>query len=55
MAPVIEKVGPKCMLGEGPHWDAETQTLYYVDVGGKTIHKYVPSTREHAQVVVGKL
>ncbi|XP_019870746.2 uncharacterized protein LOC109599228 [Aethina tumida] len=53
MVPMIEKIAPKCTLGEGPHWDAATQSLYYVDVMKKAIHKYVPSTKKHTQVVVG--
>lgn len=26
---------PKCELGEGPHWDEITQSLYFVDIYGK--------------------
>lgn len=26
---------PKSELGEGPHWDEKTQSLYYVDIYGK--------------------
>lgn len=26
---------PKNLLGEGPHWDIESQSLYYVDIFGK--------------------
>lgn len=26
---------PKSELGEGPHWDDKTQSLYYVDIYGK--------------------
>lgn len=55
MVPMIERIAPKCTLGEGPHWDAATQSLYYVDVVKKTIHKYVPSTKKHTQVVVGNI
>lgn len=25
---------PKSVLGEGPHWDAESQNLYYIDIYG---------------------
>lgn len=25
---------PLSLLGEGPHWDVETQSLYYVDIFG---------------------
>ncbi|KAF5277414.1 hypothetical protein FQA39_LY06227 [Lamprigera yunnana] len=37
-------------LGEGPHWDEETQSLYFVDIIGKSVHKYVPSTKKHTTV-----
>lgn len=32
----IEKVNfsPRSVCGEGPHWDVETQSLYYVDIFG---------------------
>jgi sugar lactone lactonase YvrE len=30
----------KAKLGEGPTWDAKTQTLYWVDIHGKRIHKW---------------
>src|SRR5687768_4895216 len=30
----------KAKLGEGPTWDARTQTLYWVDIHGKRIHKW---------------
>ncbi|XP_017785379.1 PREDICTED: regucalcin-like [Nicrophorus vespilloides] len=36
-------------LGEGPHWDQRTQSLYYVDIIGKTIHKYTPATEKHSK------
>lgn len=34
---------PACVLGEGPHWDIERQSLYFVDIyGGKngSLHRY---------------
>jgi len=30
----------KARLGEGPTWDAKTDTLYWVDIHGKRIHKW---------------
>ncbi|KAB0798137.1 hypothetical protein PPYR_09130 [Photinus pyralis] len=50
MSPTIDIVTERVKLGEGPHWDIPTQTLYYVDILGQTLHKYVPSTDTHAKV-----
>lgn len=56
MAPVVEKIQqiPNIELGEGPHWDTATQCLYFVDIFGKAIHKYVPATGKHTKAVFGK-
>lgn len=50
----IEKLLDGLELGEGPHWDVETQTLYFVDSNKGTIHSYVPSTKQHAKAPLGK-
>lgn len=49
----IEEIGTT-ELGEGPHWDNETQSLYFVDIFGKSIHKYVPATKKHTKATIGK-
>ncbi|WP_165867506.1 SMP-30/gluconolactonase/LRE family protein [Paenibacillus pinisoli] len=36
----------KALLGEGPHWDSESNQLYFVDIDGKTVHVY--HTHSHA-------
>lgn len=54
MAPVVEKILDGLLLGEGPHWDDKNQCLYFLDMTRSTIHKYVPSTKKHTQVTVGK-
>ncbi len=33
-----------CILGESPHWDHATQTLFWVDIYGKMIFQYHPNT-----------
>lgn len=36
--PKVEIVpSPFAVLGEGPHWDVDTQSLYYVDIYGKEV------------------
>ena len=47
---IIEKVASPVDLGEGPHWDIKSQTLYHVDILGKKILKFDPATgtRTHA-------
>lgn len=55
MAPVIEVISERLTLGEGPHWDEDTQSLYYIDIFGQAIHRYVPSTNTHNKVVIGRI
>ncbi|MCE2579844.1 SMP-30/gluconolactonase/LRE family protein [Komagataeibacter sp. FNDCR1] len=35
----------KAQLGEGPVWVAAEQALYFVDIVGSAIHRYVPATQ----------
>jgi len=42
----------KTFLGEGPHWDAKTKQLYYVDLLGKAIHRYDPATKDFGRLDV---
>ncbi|KRT79344.1 hypothetical protein AMK59_6951, partial [Oryctes borbonicus] len=50
----VERVADCCVLGEGPHWDVETQSLYYVDIFDHSIHKYTPSTNTHTKATIGE-
>lgn len=38
------KSSPKSVIGEGPHWDEESQSLYYVDIFGTeySVLRYCP-------------
>jgi sugar lactone lactonase YvrE len=33
----------KAILGEGPHWDAESRLLYWIDIKGRRLHAYDPA------------
>lgn len=54
MTPTIERLEhiPNTVVGEGPHWDEDTQCLFFVDIFGNNIHKYVPITKKHTQASV---
>lgn len=56
MAPKVERVieMPLLKVGEGPHWDIETQSLYCIDGPSKSIHRYVPSTGQHTSAKLEK-
>lgn len=56
MAPVVQRIEElgSFVLGEGPHWDDKTQSLYFVDIVNKTIHKYVPSLNKHTYIKLDK-
>lgn len=54
MAPLIEPVVESVELGEGPHWDVDTQSLYFVDIFGNSIHKYTPVNNSYTKVVIGE-
>lgn len=53
MPPQIERLTENITLGEAPHWDDESQSLYYVDIIGMSIHKYTPSTKKYHKASVG--
>jgi sugar lactone lactonase YvrE len=47
--------GPRSQLGEGPCWDAATQSLLWVDILGKAIHRHWPmaqTTTTHSMPTV---
>jgi sugar lactone lactonase YvrE len=49
----VEKITESVELGEGPHWDVATQSLYFVDIFGKAIYKYNPSAERLTKAVIG--
>ncbi|XP_069695228.1 regucalcin-like [Periplaneta americana] len=51
-APKVTQIGGPVTVGEGPHWDHESQALYYVDIPGSTVNKYVPATNKHTTVKI---
>lgn len=50
----VEPIGERLNLGEGPHWDVDSQSLYFVDITGKTVYKYVPESKQCTKATVGK-
>lgn len=51
----IERVVEDCSFGEGPYWDDETQSLYFVDVFDHNICRYVPATNKFTKATIGSL
>ena len=41
-------------LGEGPLWDAAEQTLYWVDITGKTLYRYHPASGRNEAYPLGR-
>ena len=51
----IEQVPDCCnVLGEGPHWDIETQNLYLVDVFGKKLLRFDYAQQKVYRCEIGK-
>jgi D-xylonolactonase len=46
---------PRCELGEGPHWDAESGRLYWVDISGHAVHRWTPESDLHETHDAGTL
>lgn len=48
---------PTSIIGEGPHWDADSQSLYYNDIYGNqaSILRYDIKENKTYTAVIGKL
>lgn len=53
MAPKTDIVTPSYLLGEAPHWDVATNSLYLVDILGHKLIKYDPATSLVTEVSTG--
>ncbi|XP_015586116.1 regucalcin [Cephus cinctus] len=55
MAPKVSLLDDtRLVIGEGPHWDAEGQVLYYVDILDSTVLKYDSRSNKITRAVVDK-
>lgn len=46
---------PHCLVGEGPIWDVQEQALYFIDIVGKAVHRFDPSTAQTRKWDVGAI
>ena len=52
----IERVGDIiCTLGEGPVWNQETESIYWVDILQGNIHQYCNTTKEYKSLNTGQI
>jgi L-arabinonolactonase len=45
----------QCMVGEGPLWDVTEQALYFIDIVGKAVHRFDPSSGQTRTWHVGQI
>lgn len=50
----MEQVTPVLELGEGPHWDPSTESVYFVDLHQGKINRYHPKTKSYYYAVIGE-
>lgn len=53
---VEELPSPVSQIGEGPHWDVASQSLYYIDIYGTdaSLHRYDYAENKTYTAVIGK-
>ena len=44
-----------CLLGEGPIWDPETKSIYWVDILNGNIHEYSTTRNIHRTMQVKEM
>lgn len=54
-AELLDEKLPACELGEGPHWNAATGELSWVDIKGQTIHIYNLESQQHEEIAVSQM
>lgn len=47
---------PTSQIGEGPHWDVDTQSLYYNDIYGRdaSVHRFDYAENKTYSATIGK-
>ena len=50
----IKKISGSRMCGEGPHWDASTQTLLTVDIPNQDVYKWDERTEKESKIHIGE-
>lgn len=51
----VKPIAGPFTLGEGPHWDEKSKSLYFVDIDGKLLCKYNPANNTVTKCSLGKL
>lgn len=52
----LDTVGnTKSLLGEGPVWNVERQTIFWLDILNGLIHEYVPASKEQKSIAVNEM
>lgn len=50
----VERVTESYGLSEGPHWDHQTQKLYFVDIYNQYVRRLDPATGDVTNSYIGK-